>query len=608
VNARNSVHKPFAPTECAEKGFETVNFCPTCGSRLSEQARFCVRCGTSVSDASPPVPPVHPAPSDPTPFAPTAQYPPTTSASQVQASVTGPGYSPPVTYAGSPAAAFRHSSRLGPVSQAFLTGDWRGAGVAVAAGIATMLGLALVSGLLADMSTGTVGGQQILGGVATLVALAAGGTLTATSGSLVEEGDIGPAAEVSIRPLGLTLVGFSVLAVLFARRLRRRGPLTATEVALQAGRVGVVMLGALFVVALLSRVRSSSGVTTRVDVISTMFFGLLTLSIALAVATILMLPNVWPPRVEHYRALLFGPVRAVLVLMTLTGTVALVGILIWMISWSSSVGDTGTGPFWRTMIASILLLLPNLAAAGLLFGMGVPATGTIGGTFGIYGESADASMSILDLIDRDQRFWIWPVATAVLLAITGVSAARRSPARPNGRPAAHWLAVVLPVALFVLALSLSADGSGAAAGFGLGGSAGFDYLLTLVVGAVYGLLAGLFGAALTRRRPYAGIGPLPTAPAMRPSAPPLSPPGPWTYAPSQPGPAPTSPAGRPPTSNDAWTVADQAPGYPVPFEPTATEPTAHRPPPEGAVPPFGGAPPPPTTSDRLHPHRRADET
>jgi hypothetical protein len=275
---------------------------------------------------------------------------------------------------------------------------------------------------------------------------------------------------------------------------------------------------------------------------------------------------------------------------------------------SDLAGQAETGPLWRAMIASVVLLLPNLAGAGLLFGMGVPATGSIGGSFGIYGDSTGVSVSILDVIDRDQRFWIWPLVTLVLLALTGVSSARRSPG--------HWLALVLPVALFVLALNVSAGWSGTGAGFGLGGSAGFDYLLTIVLGAVYGFLAGLLGAALTRRRAAVGRAAVATAyPPVRPVvAPPPYPPPPYPPPPYPPPAYPPAysppPAWAPPVDppGSTWTsFVSQAPSTPaddltVPVDPARSGATAtdRDPPRTESNPPSGArsvAPPSPSTSE-----------
>jgi hypothetical protein len=163
-------------------------------------------------------------------------------------------------------------------------------------------------------------------------------------------------------------------------------------------------------------------------------------------------------------------------------------------------------------------MLPNLAGAGLLFGIGVPAKGSMGMSFGLDSTSSSGTVSILDAVDTDGRFWIWPLVIAVLIVMAGVVAARRSPVGPGGRPMVLWFAAVMSISLFVLSLTLSASAGGS---LFFSGSIGFDYLLTIVFGGIVGLLGGLAGAAFIRRT---------VAPA--PTAPPVLPPPPATYPPA----------------------------------------------------------------------------
>jgi hypothetical protein len=468
-------------------------FCSACGIRLADRARFCMSCGTAVTPAEPPSDPsAPPAP----PWPPTAPALPGAQQAMRSTSVTpdsaGPLYTPiqpspqPTYQEPSPIALPR---QLIDLTQAFLSGDWKGAGLAVAVGLGSMLGLALLAKLLAGSAGDQSGSSQLIGTVAILVAMAAGGTLTASSSEL-------GSASVSFRPLGLTFLGFILIMVIFVRRLRRHTPATALESGLQAGRLAVVLAGGLLIVSILSR--AGTGAPERADIVSTMFYGVVTLAIALVPTAILALPNILPPRLEQYRVRVAGPMRAILVLTMTTCMATLIVLLLYALSWASDIGEGGQIGFWRAVFASLLLVLPNAAGAALLFGIGVPATGAFSATFGIRYPSNAHSVSILDAVGQDGRFLIWPAVIAVLMIGAGMASARRSPAGPAGRPMIVWFAGVLMLGLFVLSLNLSAS-IGAGGALFLSGAAGFDYLLTIVFGAIAGLLCGLVSSALTRR-------------------------------------------------------------------------------------------------------------
>src|SRR5262249_27014657 len=129
----------------------------------------------------------------------------------------------------------------------------------------------------------------------------------------------------SFRPLGLTLVGYGLIAVIAVRRLRRSTPLTLTVFGLQAARLGIIHFGALLVVSVLSF--AVGGREGHLNIISTLFFGTLTLVITLAIAWIVGLPGLLSPAVDNYRAKLAGPLKAVLALWLAASAAALVLIL-----------------------------------------------------------------------------------------------------------------------------------------------------------------------------------------------------------------------------------------------------------------------------------------
>jgi len=435
-------------------------FCPNCGGQVAPGSRFCAQCGVALS--------------------PTGSYP------TVPSQPTRHGASPHKT-------------------PALLTGDWRGALAAAAAGVGTMAGLA-VAGLVV-LTSGSASyntGSALLGDTLRLVAVAVGAELRTGAGFLG-----GPTASMAFRPLTITLVGYCVLAAVFLRRLRRSGPVTGPVLGLQAVRVAAVHAALLLAVALVSTVGSDDQPTVlggEVDVASALFFGTVTLAIALGVAALIGLPGVIPGRVEHYRQLLAGPMRAVLFLVVVASAVTLAAVA-WLLF--ADRGSSTTGDILKALAAMVLLSLPNAAGFALLFGMGVPLRAGV--TLSVVPGDAGGTTTILDVTGQDYRYWLWPALAVALLLWTGVLSARWSPPAASGRPVGWWLAAVLPVALAVVSVSttVSASLNGGVSGFGSFGfdaNVGFDLLFVLLLGAGYGLVAGMLGAAMVRRRSE----PLPT--------------------------------------------------------------------------------------------------
>jgi hypothetical protein len=432
----------------------------------------------------------------------------------------------------------------------FFTGDWLGAAIVTGIGTGAMFVLSLLGTLIATTSGR---GSQLFGQVFLYIAMAAGGSASF-------EGFDG---DLSFRPLTLTLVGYGAMAFFFLRRLRTQGPVTLPALGLQAGRLAAVHAGALLVIALLSFV-GAGDFGMKADVITTLIFGTVTLAIALFVATLLGLPNLAPGKVEQYRTLLAGPVRATLFLTV--AACAAFGVAFILLAVIDG-GDLTDDPvaFIRSVLALILLMLPNVAGFGTLLGLGVPLS--IGGSG--FGSAVEESVTILDAVDGEPMLWIVPIIALGLLVATGWYSARHSPIAANGRPVGWWLAAVLPVALFVLALSVSVSGGFGGAGLGgLSFGGDFDLFFVLLLGAVYGIGAGMLGTLLVPRRP------------------PAYPPG---Y-----GPYPQTASGYPPAGYPTGYPAGYAPTAPMP--PAApVPPAAPFPPPAPFTPPTQATPEPPTT-------------
>jgi hypothetical protein len=272
------------------EGIRDMTYCPNCGSRAPVGARFCGTCGTALTE---------PGTADlGSPLAPGAPR----------------GYGAPQGY-------HQPQPVYGPrQTPVFFTGDWAGAGIVTGIGVGAMAALSLIATLVANTS-GSTNSSGLIGGVFLLVAMAAGGSARIVTSGL----GVDSSADLSFRPLGVTLLGYTLIAIFFLRRQRINGPITRAGLGLQAGRLAVVHLGGLLLVALLSYVgpsRSgdefglSGGV--RADVISTMLYGTVTLAIAILVVLIITVPGIFPGRIEYYRALVAGPLKAVLFLIIMT--------------------------------------------------------------------------------------------------------------------------------------------------------------------------------------------------------------------------------------------------------------------------------------------------
>src|SRR5438034_920245 len=83
------------------------------------------------------------------------------------------------------------------------------------------------------------------------------------------------------------------------------------------------------------------------------------------------------PRLARDRALVAGPVRGVLLLTVVSCGVAFLFMMIWTLSITDKLatGESGAS-VWRVEMGLLMLALPNLAGGALLFGLGVPVTGS----------------------------------------------------------------------------------------------------------------------------------------------------------------------------------------------------------------------------------------
>lgn len=549
-----------------------MRFCPFCGASISRPGRFCGGCGQALqSDAAPPTPSSAPVtgptgsgtasrPDDATPPAPytlskepTAVDPPQWIGPQAATAPvvwspqpqapfphTPPGQpvpwnsTPPSPWAGGAADGTpvvapwsgtrfgqqieQRLARSGLSGQRLLAGDWAGAAMAAGAGIGAMLVVTALLVFLAAAGTGVPVGN-LVGATAMGIALAVGGSLDVSAG-LGGTGIAAASSSFTGTPLVLTVIGFGLLAAVFLSRLRTQRVVDPVDVALQAVRVWIVLLGLLVVVCLVGRIQigggaSSSGlsavasVSLTTEFVATLFFGTCWLWFTLLVAVAWRMPGVLPARLARWRDAAGPATVGVVVAMVLAWVLTLV-IIVAVSSLAAGSTPTPVSGYvaGATLPALGVLMLfgPGVLLALSGFGLGVPVTLNLGlggsGTSALGQLGSGGSLSLLDATDLDARFWLLPVIIGAALIVGGMIAALHAPTPQHAQRTSWRLGVALAVTLFLIAVNTAVSTSGAALGL-VSGSAGFhlDYLLTIVLGLVWGTLAGWLGGVLAPKLP-----------------------------------------------------------------------------------------------------------
>jgi len=393
-----------------------------------------------------------------------------------------PGYSRPIGWEGLP----------WPRSVAY-SRDWRGAVVAVTAGVFVTVAIVFLA-LLLDSNAGGRGigglptGSVTVGIVAIFVAVAFGGSVDVDSVSR-------SLSSGSFQVLGPALIGIAVIGWIWARRLSRDGAATLGSAAAQAGRcVVVLVLELLAVVAASYAGPSAGGLSVHADAVTTVLTGSVALIAGLVVAGFLGLHGIADSRTEQVRALVAGPLRAVMVLLAAGMAVTFVTVLVAV----GSNAPVDGGPRWPSILAYLAMTLPDITVMALLFGLDVPFTNGFADL--VPGLNVKRSTTVLDLVGHGGLTWLWPVAAVVLVLLAGYLAGRWSPFSARGRSLAPVLAVVFPAVMVMLLLS-----SGGAAGVGVSLPArlgiGLSVPLAIVITAGSGLVAGLLGSVLAGRGP-----------------------------------------------------------------------------------------------------------
>jgi hypothetical protein len=409
----------------------------------------------------------------------------------------------------------------------FLSGDWPGALLAIATGVAAMIVQAMGSLVLLDL--GQDGGFPAItffAGTATLVCLAFGGALTSGPGL---PGDTSP-----ISPLSLALVGFGLIGYVFVRRLRRAGVQTLAGTALQAARVALVGLGVLISVSGVGQLnQDSSGLAglniggapdhpLTPDIASTLGVGVVWLLIALFLAAVLGLPGALGGfgSGERVRGALAAGLRGVF-----ASVVAACVLTAVFLAVRTALDVRGLEASQAVGVADgaaalALIDLPNFAGGLFLISLGVPtSTGVALGMFGgvaVGPTGADQvirdgqdHVSVVDLIQHQPRFWFL-VAGAVLVVAVGayVAARHRPPTMARARGVA-WFGGVFAGAMFLFVFLIGIGASGHPLTGNLTDRFGFNPFLVFVFSAFWAIAGAL---AMLRVPPR--IRPMPHAPQI----------------------------------------------------------------------------------------------
>ncbi|MER6252615.1 streptophobe family protein [Streptomyces sp. NPDC001584] len=502
----------------------------------------------------------------------------------------------------------------------------------VMAGVAG-LGLHLLGADASDAAGGSLGAMT-----AATVVLAVGGTVTPW-GDVSVLGVTGAGAETSldVMPLGVSLAGALVLASLFLRSLRAgagHGETAARVAALGAllvatagglawaGHDVVTLDGTLPLPKTPAKVeipgigdiggllpdRIGDLIETRTRVGFSVELGPTLLGAGVWVLAVLALALLVSRRGPAALARL-RPAASAVVAMLLVAVAA---------GWAAAVWAALGGDQPRRVLGGALLGAPNGSWPGVLLGLFVPVRGRVTGAPArllpdplddLLAVSGREPVTVARLAEYDARVWLLVAGAALLLLYAGVLAAVRTPGRGVLGCAARLSACTgVALAVLVRLTGFSAGGSPSGAGGTSLAVLGVDAVdagvelrgdvpYALLLGALWGAVAGAAGALLTRRRRAVlpdRAGPPGSAPGWPAPGRPTAPyPGAGPYGGPPGGPRPAG-GGE---ADGSWDVT--VTGVPPwsPRSPRASGPSGSPGPPRREPftppPPPGGPPPPP---------------
>ncbi|MGW6985126.1 streptophobe family protein, partial [Streptomyces sp. NPDC054932] len=391
----------------------------------------------------------------------------------------------------------------------------------------------------ADASGGSLGAMT-----AATVVLAVGGTVT-PSGDVSVFGVTGAGAETSldVMPLGVSLAGALVLALLFLRSLRagaghaETAARVAALAALFAGAAGGLAWAGHDVVTLdgtapLPRTPAKVGIPGIGDIggllpdrIGDLIETRTRVGFSVESGPTLAGAGLWVLAVLAVALLVSRRGPAALARLRPAASAAVAMLLVAVAAgWAAAVWAALGDEHPRRVLGGALLGAPNGSALGVLLGLFVPLRGGVTGAPArllpdplddLLAVSAREPVTVARLAEYDERVWLLVVGAALLLLYAGVLAAVRTPGRGVLGCAARLSAVTgVTLAVLVWLTGFSANASLAVLGVDAvdaGVELRGDVPYALVLGALWGGVAGGAGALLTRRRraalPDPGAGP-----------------------------------------------------------------------------------------------------
>lgn len=327
---------------------------------------------------------------------------------------------------------------------------------------------------------------------------------------------------ITALPLSVTLVGVLTAGAVFLRPMRRHAVVTPAELAGRAARTAVLWVGLLQLLRLPAQhsftlstgeplldelgqaVGAAPTVGFRAAALPTLGYGLLWVVAVLAGALAVSRRAPLPTALLRYHVAVRPAGHAVLVLLVACTGIGLVAGLV------SAVTDGHA----RNTLAVVLLALPNLAWMAFAIGLGGSWHGHVDGSLGLpmphvlasvlkTSSSRDVTLDLGSLAQQDGRAWLLAVLAGVLLMLTGIATALRSPAGLRLWQYALHLAVALGIAMLLIGLLTRITAAYGLSLLGLGGSGGVslqpDLLLTVALGVLWGAVAGVLGGLLVRR-------------------------------------------------------------------------------------------------------------
>ncbi|HEX3898547.1 MAG TPA: hypothetical protein VHW74_05195 [Mycobacteriales bacterium] len=339
------------------------------------------------------------------------------------------------------AAAPKREWRFDP--EKLVVGDWVGALIAALSGLVVMLAFAAAIAGIDPTPHVHAGGfiHQMLA----LVMLMVGGAVKIASNDNPIANSGSSVIGLSVTPLLASAAGFSTMAIVFTRRLKR-SPTTAASFLLQAVRLLLVVVLLLIAVSIAARGGHSTSATDYVRVRGpySVFFGACMTMLALVITFFFGFGEAMTGRAALWRARLLGPAIGIVALILVSFVASTIYALIQILadpqhlSTMSQLGlisDNTSGR--KGELDSLLAFGLNNAMWMLSWGMGIPLR--------VAFLAHSHKIGLTRFTDQNGLYWLVPVATAAMW-LTAAGIAHLYSATPiEGRRNGYRLPILAPV-------------------------------------------------------------------------------------------------------------------------------------------------------------------